>query len=411
MKHSSLLLFLLVAALAAGAFFGFYKLLELRFESGDVFPVSSSLRTDPLGTKVLYDALNDVPGFTVSRNYQDLNKITNPAGATIFFAGITTSPLNQDDADDINALVKKGARLVIAMEPEEAPSKQVASARNRWTGDTRKPRKGSQTKVAQAKKPKKGSETDEDEEQIQTIGFSKFIGGWGATISYRKSQDGSKDGLTAEAAQPNLERGLSWHTALYFLAPSKDWHILYKCEGQPAIMERTIGHGSVVLAADSYFLSNEAMRKERSPLLLATILGQNPRIIFDESHLGVQEQPGIATLVRKYNLGGLVAGLAILAGLFVWQTSSSFLPPQLDKEDAEVVTGKDSASGFVSLLRRGIAPTRLIAVCVDQWKQSFARRSGKGITLLPRVEAAAVNGSRDPVTTYQTISKIVAEKT
>jgi hypothetical protein len=408
MKRSSLPLFLLIAALAGGAFFGFYELLELRFEAGDVFPVSSSLRTDPLGTKVLYDALREVPGFAVSRNYQTLDKIANPDGATIFYAGITTSPLSQDDADDLNALVRKGARLIITMEPEEAPRREdqlkTKPSVTKATHNPRKPEKsGAQPKV------KTGSETDEDEEGMQYVEFKKFLGDWGVNTGYRKADNSTETDLKAEAAQPNLERGLSWHTALYFTHPTKDWRILYQCEGQPAILDRPLGRGSIVLAADSYFLSNEAMRKERSPLLLAMLLGPNSRIIFDESHLGVQEQPGIATLVRKYNLGGLVAALAVLAGLFVWQTSSSFLPPQTDLEDAEVVTGKDSAAGFVSLLRRGIAPTRLIAVCVEQWKQSFARRPGKGIALLPRVESAAVNGSRDPVTTYQAISKILAE--
>jgi hypothetical protein len=402
MKRPSWLLILLVIALAGGAFYGFYKLLELRFESGDVYPPSSSLRNDPLGTKVLYDALADVPGVSVSRNYQALDKIANPGGATIFYSGITSEALDQDTADNLNALVNKGARLVLAMEPELAP-RRVPNGQA-TAANPKKPRKGSQTHA------KKGSQTDEDETTVPTVDFRTFMAGWGVTVEFRKSQRDTSQDLVAEAVQPNLERGLTWHTAVYFPHPSGEWRILYTCEGQPAIMERPMGAGSIVLAADSYFLSNEAMRKQRAPLLLATLLGSNARIIFDESHLGVQEQPGIATLVRKYNLGGLVVALAVLAGLFVWQTGSSFLPSLPDQDDAEVVTGKDSAAGFISLLRRGIPPTRLIAVCMEQWKQSFARHPGKMGKTISNMESASLNGSRDPVATYQAISQILAEK-
>ena len=35
----------------------------LRFESGDVYPVYSSLRSDPLGTRAFYDSLEDLEGY------------------------------------------------------------------------------------------------------------------------------------------------------------------------------------------------------------------------------------------------------------------------------------------------------------------------------------------------------------
>jgi hypothetical protein len=402
MKRSPWLLFLVVAALAGGAFYGFYKLLELRFESGDVYPPSSSLRTDPLGTKVLYDALANVPGFTVSRNYKTLDKIANPGGATIFYGGTSSAPVDQDDVDDFNLLVKGGARFVVTMEPEASPTPE--------NNGPAKPKKNAPRSHKESQtKAKKGSETDDDE-AVQRVDFKTLMNSWGAGVEYRKSQKDTEEDLSAVAVQPNLERALTWHTALYFTHLSRDWRVLYNCEGQPALMERSMGHGSIVLAADSYFMSNEAMRKERAPLLLATLLGANTRVIFDESHLGVNEEPGIATLVRKYNLGGLVAALAVLAGLFVWQTSSSFLPALPDQEDAEIVTGKDSAAGFVSLLRRGIPPARLIAVCMEQWKQSSAHRRGKWAKTISNMESASLNGSRAPVTTYQSISQILAEK-
>jgi hypothetical protein len=209
---------------------------------------------------------------------------------------------------------------------------------------------------------------------------------------------------------PETEPALSWPPALFFSRPGGEWRVLYRCDGTPCVMERKYGLGSVVIASDSYFLSNEAMRAERAPRLLAWLAGSRPRIVFDETHLGVRENPGIATLVRKYNLGGLLAAIAGLAALFVWHSTSPFLPPKPDRDDAQIITGKDSAAGFVSLLQRGIPPSRLIEVCLGEWKKSFTHRPGKFSGALPRVEAAAAGGERQPLATYQTISKILAEK-
>jgi len=59
----------------------------------------------------------------------------------------------------------------------------------------------------------------------------------------------------------------------------------------------------------------------------------------------VQEHRGVATLARKYRLHGFVAGLLLLAGLFVWRYGFSLMPPyeqELQRERGEFVTGKES---------------------------------------------------------------------
>jgi len=184
---------------------------------------------------------------------------------------------------------------------------------------------------------------------------------------------------------------------------------LYNADKEPAMIERDYGKGSIVLAADSYFLSNEAMRAERDPLLIACLVGSSNRVVFDETHLGLDENPGIASLIREFNLGWLIAAIAILAGLFIWQQSSPFLPPRGGDEGERIVTGKDSASGFVNLLRRGITPRRLVQACVEQWKKSFAGRPGKFTAALERIDAAAAQGAETPLASYRAISQIVAD--
>src|SRR5213075_1763299 len=129
--------------------------------------------------------------------------------------------------------------------------------------------------------------------------------------------------------------------------------------------ERKFGSGSLVLSADSFFVSNDALRNERHPKLLAWLAAPNTTVLFDETHLGVLETPGLAALVRKYRLHGLVVGLALLAGLFVWKNTTSFVPAY-DEDIVETrndaVAGRDSAAGFVNLLRRGISSSEVLLV-------------------------------------------------
>jgi len=140
-------------------------------------------------------------------------------------------------------------------------------------------------------------------------------------------------------------------------------------------------------------------------------------VAFDETHLGVMERPGFATLAWKYRLHGLIAGILLLAALFVWKNSVSFVPPYDEAGEAsgELVTGKDSASGFVNLLRRSISERDLLGICFDEWKKSFAHGRKDLTGKLERIEAAAKledplpMKQRNPVRRYQEICRILTE--
>src|SRR5207245_8920088 len=104
----------------------------------------------------------------------------------------------------------------------------------------------------------------------------------------------------------DLTASVVWHTALYFDRPGASWRVIYARDNHPVLIERRFGSGSLVFSADSYFVSNEALRKERLPKLLAWLAGRNTTVLFDETNLGVMESQGIAALVRNYRLRGLV---------------------------------------------------------------------------------------------------------
>ncbi|PYK57302.1 MAG: hypothetical protein DME21_17605 [Verrucomicrobia bacterium] len=115
----------------------------------------------------------------------------------------------------------------------------------------------------------------------------------------------------------------------------------------------------------------------------------------------------------------MVTGLVLLAGLFVWKNAVSFVPVY-GEDQAEVsgdaVTGKDSAAGFVNLLRRSISSSQIVPVCFAEWKR--ARAPGR-VELDKKMEQAAAviaeelarqARERNAVECYRKISRIVSAR-
>jgi hypothetical protein len=205
-----------------------------------------------------------------------------------------------------------------------------------------------------------------------------------------------------------LPQTLDWHSGITFTNLDKSWRTIYARGTNAVVIERQFGHGTVVMAADSYFLSNEAMRKERHADLLAWLVGPNRNVVFDEAHLGVMETSGVAVLMRKYHLIGLAAGLILLAGLFIWKNSASLVPPLTDEKQPPYVAGKDATAGFVNLLRRNIPADKLLETCFTEWKKSAP---GSGKYSAPRLQQAEAlfksHHDRNPVQTYREICEVV----
>jgi hypothetical protein len=152
--------------------------------------------------------------------------------------------------------------------------------------------------------------------------------------------------------------------------------------------------------------------------LLAWTLGGGREAIFDEAHLGVVTQPGVAALMRKYRLHGLVGSLLLLALLFIWKNAVSLVPPHAEATVAAgpVVRGKDSAAGFVNLLRRSIAPADILAACYEEWRKTAARRAAASPAQwqeahrLVAEQQALPARARNPVSAYRTVSEILKRK-
>jgi hypothetical protein len=202
---------------------------------------------------------------------------------------------------------------------------------------------------------------------------------------------------------------------VYFELKGAEWNVTYKQDDHAVLVERNFGKGSLVLASETFFISNEAMLRDRHPELLAWLVGPKKEVIFDESHLGIASNPGVASLARKYNLHGLAGGLLIIALLYVWMSSTSLLPAYKTGSDLErkAIEGKDSASGLSNLLRRNIPPQHIFGVLYSEWKKSSSNQKQLEEKKQKKVEDfVKLNPDRtkDPVESYNKISEMLKER-
>jgi hypothetical protein len=403
MKGRGIILALVVCALVFAA--GLYQIFQLRFESGDVYPEYSSLRSDPLGTMALCESLDRMPGISVRRDFSANNHL--PPGRDTAYLHLAAhtyewSWMDEDLIKEIDGFVTGGGRLAVSFYPE-------TSKPFRWLDDGPSTNTPSRKKTGkQAKRKKARTEPIETPERIS------LKERWGLEFTYLSSGQGGSAAINESGLA--IPETLDWHGGIAFTNLPSEWTVIYSRAGRPVVVERKFGTGSVVMATDSYFLSNEALLKDRHADLLSWWIGPSKRVVFDEAHLGVVDNPGVAELIRKYHLHGLVLGFLLLAGLFIWKNASSFVPQLPDQSRAAFVEGKDAAAGFVSLLRRNIAPSQIVELCFTEWKKSVGHGNKKlhektlQMEGMVNEENARPKLSRDPAALYRNICAVLQSR-
>jgi hypothetical protein len=399
---------------------GLLELFKLRFESGDVYPPYSTLRADPLGASAFYESLGRMPGISVSRDFRPTDQLPESRGtAYLHLAGSREEwdELPEASFKEIETFVKTGGRLVIAFFPEPAKS-HFSRPIPKDTGSTNKPdekNKDPQKPESKPVKPPKAKKKikGETEPLFRSVSLAERWG-IGFDIKDMKKGDGETyKPLTVENKnEPSLPESMPWHSGVVMTNLDKAWRVIYAREAAPVLVERRLGSGTVVFSTDSYFLSNEAMEKDRHAELLAWVVGPARQVMFDEAHLGIVDDPGIAGLVRKYRLHGVVAGLLLLAGLFIWKNLTGFGPAHDEEETVAFVAGKDSAAGFVNLLRHHVKPQDILNTCVAEWKKSqpqgtFSKARIERVEAVMRQENALAPKDRNAVQTYLTICALL----
>ncbi|MDB6151081.1 MAG: hypothetical protein JWQ44_2529 [Chthoniobacter sp.] len=411
------LLSLMLALLLAAAFcYGVGHLFRLRYQSGEVYPEYSTLRPDPLGAKAIFDALGAMPGLETHRNFRPLKKLQPPEPITLVYAGVKwDAQWTEREFQEFKTIVSNGSRAVFSFFPIERPPDFV-TPKNDSAEERKEKKERPEHEKKETQKPDGKDHALEADEEASSglLKFDEVAKRLGFRFNFLPADDAKtfdRRALKVEAGA-DLEAETSWHSALCFSELSGEWKVLYTCESQPVIIERQHGGGSIVLAADSFFLSNEALRSERHPRLLAHVFNGPSTIIFDEEHHGVTHQPGVMQLALKYRLQGVIAGLVLVAGLFVWKNSVRFIPAYPDETRGELpIRGKDATQGFVNLLRRTIPPADLPAACVEEWRRAPHLESDRvHVEAALAQELALPKRRRNPAALYQAISRRLERK-
>lgn len=407
----------MLTALAAAALFAqaLWHLFDLRFASGDVYPPGSSFRSDPLGAQAYYESLGLLPGVRTERLLEPLHRLGRGRDTTLFMLACEPAAapiLSAQDALELDDFLAQGGRVVVTFQP--------TSGRPYWpyTGFTRPP-------VTATNRPAPGPGPQRKAAfRAGAADPVSFATHWNFHFDYLPlpaEKDGPPAAVTVartEAAPDFLPASIAWHSAAVFGGHDPDWTVLYTRSNQPVVLTRTLGRGTLVLAGDSFLHSNEALRRGRDTALLVWLAGDRHRLVFEETHLGSEVSPGLMTLARRYRLHGLGAGLLLLAGLFVWRTATSLLPrlPEPADADGEMVTGRDSTTGFVNLLRRAVTPADLLPLCLEEWKKTMPRgradltRKAAALQDVVNLESARPAKSQNPVATYRTLSAILTQR-
>jgi hypothetical protein len=440
LKNKTLLLIILAAVLITFCY-GVAHLLVLRFKTGDVYAPYSSLRSDPLGTRALFESLTRLKGLSVRRNYEALSKFGSSRDTTFLYLGVKAGKWEfvQDDLlKPFEKIATGGGRLVFSFLPAVNPpdennrSKSQSSAPAKDSGQndpsndienrTANPQtsEGQDADQNESAAPKKSGKTASKKQPESTCKCPSLRESWGVSFGYQPLGDTRPNEAISVLESEGDKRFLpvSWHTLLFFEDLGPAWKTIYTLDDRPVIIERSMGRGSIVFTADSFFVSNEALLVDRNPELLAWLIGPNSQVVFDEYHFGIMKTKGVAALIRTYRLHWFFVGIAFLAVLVVWKNSAHFVPPPRHAPNLNqrpLAFERDYTQGLISLLRRNIAVKDILKVCVAEWKKAAGRDDKITSEKISKVESlldfpeSSSKKEIDPVADYRKICSILSE--
>ncbi len=350
MRQTNKTILWVAAIVIVGVFvWGLEQVAVAPLESGDIYPPYSSLRSDPLGTKALYESLAQLDDLHVTRLYKPRTALT--PGSTLLVLGLGSvawDEVSQKSLTEYENLVAKGGRLILGFVPVYDPKKKLE--------------------------------------------YPLLKDRWDVVFKYSADDD---DADTSDVPR---------NSDLYF-DPGKTWNVTKLDDEVPIVIERKFGAGTIVLVAQAFPLSNQGLRESRDAGFISGLLADNKNISFDENHFGIQDTGSVTTLMRKYRLEPAIVVLIVVALLFLWRSASSLLPP-MRSDRAEVVAGRDAQDGMVSLLERSLPEKELLDTCYKEWARTAA---GNRRTNILKAEIAR-RGGETPVEIYRAAFQILKQK-
>jgi len=380
--------YLFILILLGIFFIGMTRLFVLRFESGDVYPPYSSLRADPMGSKILYEVLKSFESLSVSRNYLPASK--TPVDKETLLLSLGEYPggvkyLPRSQFSDVENLARAGADVFIAFKPVTQTSHFWEH--NEESGDdeqseTEPATESPGAETADDPESETDDKTKEKEEELRKH-YVSMKEHWGLAFKYAEAS-GRHEGEVPvgpgmadkhrDAGYPDLPQNLAGITLSHFEVNDEAWKILYTVGEHIVMVERVFGEGRIIMSADTYFFSNESLWRDWSTPFLYWLIKGKSKILFDEYHFGLMESEGLMDLVNKYQLLPVLLSAFLVALLFIIRNATSLIPPQkiqgsVHQKNA-VASTRGYFAGLTSLLRRHIVSNKILWVCFDEWIRS-----------------------------------------
>ena len=342
MRNDRLIAFILIGLMAALFVVAGVQMFKVRAEVNGVYPEYSSFRADPKGYRILFETLSRLPSIHVERSVQPLKEVPSGNGKILVVAGLLPAKGPAEETNLLNDWMTNGGTLLVTFSSRQFDSNEEnrsdpAPPESKWL-------RGEVAKIES----------------------------WGIQI-FR-----SKQNLAAQLESNLFADQSSWAGHLYIQPTQSDWEVLAKARDLPVVLQRKFGAGKLILLADSYPFSNIALAAHRNAALVSWLFPERSTVIFDETHFGIVDHPGIIGLARRYGLDGAFVAVLGLAALYLWASRYSLRPVRRVRADSEpAVRGAGGNEIFTSLLRRTLPAADLCAVCLQIWKQKGPTNQAK----------------------------------
>jgi len=354
-------------------------LINLRFESGDSYPVGSSLRADPLGAKALFESYDALSGVHSIRNFEPFGQMKRlPEDGLLVLLNMNAySMYSISHYEAVEEFVSNGSGVLVALNPSRVGYKYLDDEGEFIDEADKESADGDESVIEDPDED--GVFADKDKERSNEDAFTRRATEkeerfWGEISLTHGEHEGGDAQATELAVAAGLPATLPWREGGILTELGDHWQPLYQIEDEVVMAQQLSAGGRIVVMTDDYLFSNEALLMHRYSKLLAWVIGDHQFVIFDETHLGVMESTGVAILMRRYRLEGFFLGFAVLMSLIVWRGMSPLLPSRMGRAKTNIILAEHSIeAGLSDLVQRSVPVSELPSEAFRQWKLSFLR--------------------------------------
>lgn len=367
--------------LAVGIFGAVFAILLLMANQNmaNTSEMGSSLREDPYGTRLLFNAYQ-LAGYHVSRSQDEDSLLDQDASlTTAFFVGGQPSDWKMEKGklligerlrQTLEDFLARGGRAVLIAPVDLKSDSQNWSVETKWN-----------------EKPQKS------------------ISGW--INAETGAMPAGSESIYVDSA-PWLQTDSNW-ISLYASAP--DAESKTDSTSHVYIARRKVGKGELIASSQESFLLNEAIKKHPNPVLLDFLAGGRPNIWVDETLHGMLQEQGVLWLLRRYRLQ--TAMFLCWATLFamLWSMSGDLLRRPVRDPSLQVMrSGEAVGVAARRLLQRSIESRKVVAECWEQFRHR-SPQDAQAVSADPE-SGARLQGAlaMPPVAGYIQLSQLIAER-